>query len=76
MNVERGLRSMAGVVVLGSIGLSLAHSQWWLALTAFVGANLLQSGFTNWCPGVFVLERLGLKRCDADGCNERVDHAG
>jgi len=61
MNVERGLRLMAGAIVL--ISLALAHyvSTYWLWLTVFVGLNLLQSAFTNWCPGMMILRALGLK---------------
>jgi len=61
MNVERGLRLMAGAIVL--ISLALAHyvSIYWLWLTVFVGLNLLQSAFTNWCPGMMILRALGLK---------------
>ncbi len=67
MTVERGLRMMAGTVVLVSVLLAHFHSYYWLWLTAFVGANLLQSAFTNWCPAVWILEKLGLPRCDASG---------
>jgi hypothetical protein len=63
MTIERGLRAAAGVVVLGSTALAVFHSQYWLILTAFAGANLLQSAFTNWCPMVWILGRLGLKPC-------------
>jgi hypothetical protein len=65
MTVERGLRLMAGVVLL--ISLSLAHflSPHWLWLTAFVGLNLLQSAFTNWCPAMNILRAAGMK--DAGG---------
>lgn len=61
MNVERGLRLMAGVVVL--ISLALAHyvSLYWLWLTVVIGLNLLQSAFTNWCPGMIILRACGLK---------------
>ena len=61
MNVERGLRLMAGVMVLLSLALAHYFSPNWLWLTAFVGLNLLQSAFTNWCPGMTILRRLGLK---------------
>ena len=67
MTIERGLRMAAGVVVLSSVGLGVLHSPYWLFLTAFAGVNLLQSGFTNWCPMVWVLGRLGLKPCVAAG---------
>ena len=61
MTVERGLRLLAGLMVL--LSLSLAHwfSPWWLLLTAFVGLNLLQSAFTNWCPAMMILRAIGLK---------------
>jgi hypothetical protein len=61
MTIERGLRLAAGVVVLVSVLLTLLHSPYWIALTAFVGLNLLQSAFTNWCPMVWLLARLGLR---------------
>ena len=65
MTIERALRLMAGVVVLFSVAMSQLHSIWWLALTAFVGLNLLQSAFTNWCPAVWFFQKLGLPRCSA-----------
>lgn len=46
--VERIVRGVAGTIVLGSVLLAL-HDIRWLWLTAFVGANLLQSAFTGWC---------------------------
>jgi hypothetical protein len=61
MTVERGLRLMAGVVVLLSLVLALKVSSNWLFLTAFVGLNLLQSAFTNWCPAMVLLRKLGLR---------------
>ena len=63
MNVERGLRLAAGIVVLISVVLSLLVHPYWVALAAFAGLNLLQSAFTDWCPMVNILERLGLRRC-------------
>jgi hypothetical protein len=65
MTIERGLRLAAGVVILLSVGLAVLQSHWWLLLTAFAGLNLLQSAFTNWCPMVWVLARLGLRPCVA-----------
>jgi Inner membrane protein YgaP-like, transmembrane domain len=61
MTVERGLRLMAGVFVLVSLALAYYLSHYWLWLTAFVGLNLLQSAFTNWCPGMTILRACGLK---------------
>ncbi|MBI4559554.1 MAG: DUF2892 domain-containing protein [Candidatus Hydrogenedentes bacterium] len=63
MHVERALRLIAGTFVLLSVGLAAVHSLYWLLFTAFVGANLLQSGFTDWCPMVWFLEKLGFRRC-------------
>jgi len=47
-------------LALGVPGSPLFVSQWWLAFTAFVGANLLQSGFTGWCPLEIILRKLGV----------------
>jgi Inner membrane protein YgaP-like, transmembrane domain len=60
MTVERWLRLIAGVFVLLSVGLGYwAHPAWYL-FTVFVGLNLLQSAFTNWCPMMFFLRKLGV----------------
>ena len=61
MTVERGLRLMAGVMVLLSLVLARYFSLYWLWLTVFVGLNLLQSAFTNWCPAMAILRGIGLK---------------
>lgn len=61
MTVERGLRLMAGAVVLLSVGLGMTVSPRWYWFTAFVGLNLLQSGFTNWCPAMYLLRKFGLR---------------
>ena len=63
MTIERGLRLAAGIVILMSVGLAQWVSPYWLLLTAFAGANLLQSAFTNWCPMVWFLARAGLQPC-------------
>jgi hypothetical protein len=63
MTIERGLRLIAGTFVLLSVLLAVLHSSYWLLLTAFVGLNLLQSAFTNWCPMMWLLEKIGLKHC-------------
>ena len=65
MTVERGVRLMAGMMVLLSLGLAYYFSHYWLWLTAFVGLNQLQSAFTNWCPAMNILRAMGLK--DAGG---------
>lgn len=61
MNVERALRLMAGVMVLLSVALTYYVSPYWMWLTVFIGLNLLQSAFTNWCPAMAILRSCGLK---------------
>ncbi len=61
MTVERAVRLLAGVMVLLSIALSYYVSHYWMWLTVFVGLNLLQSAFTNWCPAMSILRGMGLK---------------
>jgi hypothetical protein len=48
-------------MVLLSLSLSLIINANWLFLTAFIGLNLLQSAFTNWCPLIVVLKKLGVR---------------
>jgi hypothetical protein len=60
MTINEALRMIAGTFVLGSIALGYFVHPAWLLFTAFVGANLLQSAFTKWCPMMWVLEKLGL----------------
>ena len=60
--VEGNVRTIAGLLVLVSLGLSLLDGRWlWLA--AFVGVNLLQSGLTGWC---LMSNLLGLKARNQD----------
>lgn len=60
MNVERMLRLIAGSFVLLGTLLSWLVSPWFLLFVAFVGLNLLQSAFTNWCPMMSILRRAGV----------------
>lgn len=60
MTVERAVRILAGIVVLASLALAHWVSPHWLWLTVFVGLNLLQSGFTNWCPAMSIFKWMGL----------------
>jgi hypothetical protein len=60
------VRLFAGTLILVSLafgipGSPLYLSSWWLALTAFVGANLAQSALTRWCPLEIVLRKLGIQ---------------
>jgi hypothetical protein len=52
---------MAGFVILLSFALAHYLSPYWLWLTAFVGLNLLQSAFTNWCPAMSIFRAMGMK---------------
>ena len=65
MTVERYIRVIAGTFILLSLALGVEGSpifvsEWFLALTAFVGANLLQFGFSNFCPLALILKKLGI----------------
>jgi hypothetical protein len=61
MTVERGLRLMAGFFVILSVTLGMTVSHYWYWFTLFVGLNLFQSGFTNWCPAMWMLKKCGLR---------------
>lgn len=61
MNVDRIVLLFAGVVILASVALALVHSPWWLALTAFVGANMAQAAITGFCPLAKILRALGVR---------------
>ena len=61
MTINRYLRMIAGFFVMLSVVLSQVHSTYWLFFTAFVGLNLFQSAFTNWCPMITILRKLGIK---------------
>jgi hypothetical protein len=58
MTVERKLRIVAGVFVSASVLLGIYVHAGFLWFTLFVGLNLLQSGFTDWCPMMSLLRRL------------------
>lgn len=60
MTVNRYLRMVAGFFVILSVVLSQVHSPYWLYFTAFVGLNLFQSAFTNWCPLMTILKKMGV----------------
>ncbi len=61
MTVERYVRLIAGIFVLASLALGYWVSPYWLLFTAFVGLNLLQSAFSNWCPMMSILRKAGVK---------------
>lgn len=74
MTVERIVRIVAGFFILLSLGLGvegspLFHNANWLWFTAFVGANLFQSGFTKFCPMDTILKKLGVPTSSGSACS-------
>ena len=61
MTVERAVRALAGFFVMGSLALGYWVHPGFFLFTAFVGANLFQSAFTNACPAMAIFRRLGLR---------------
>lgn len=69
MNSWQLVRIIAGLLILLSLALGIPESplfvnQWWLAFTAFIGINLLQSGLTKWCLMETIMRKLGAKAGD------------
>ena len=61
MTIDRCLRMIAGFFVVLSVALGhYVHPAWFL-FTVFVGLNLFQSAFTNWCPMMAILKKLGVR---------------
>ncbi len=61
MTLDRLVLAFAGSFILLSLLLAHYHSSYWLWFTAFVGANLLQSAFTGFCPLAIILKKFGVK---------------
>ena len=61
MTIDRLVFGFAGAMILLSLLSSLFHSTYWLWFTAFIGANLLQSSFTGFCPMAVILRKIGVK---------------
>jgi hypothetical protein len=72
MTVERYLRLIAGIFVLTTLLLGHYHSPYWHFFTGFVALNLIQSAFTNWCPMMIFLRRMGAKSEGADAVSRRA----
>ena len=60
MTIDRYLRMIAGFFIMLSVLMAYLHTAYWLLFTAFVGLNLFQSAFSNWCPMITLLRRLGV----------------
>ena len=67
MTIDRMLRMIAGGFVAASVLLGLYVSPYFFWFTLFVGLNLFQSAFTNWCPMIAVLRKSGLREADYSG---------
>ena len=67
MNIDRLVMRFAGAMVLVSLALGWWVSPWWFLLATFVGANLLQSSFTGFCPLARILSKAGVKPGTAFG---------
>lgn len=64
--VETYLRGIAGLFLMLSVVLYHVHSPNWIWFTLFIGANLFQSAFTNWCPMIMILKKIfGIKKVAA-----------
>ena len=59
--LNRFIKAIAGSFILISLLLAYYVNENWIWFTAFVGANLLQSAFTNWCLMEVILKKLGVK---------------
>lgn len=61
MNLDRAVLAFAGVIVLVSAVLAVTVSPWWISLTLFAGANMLQASLTGWCPAAMIFKALGVR---------------
>ena len=61
MTLDRSIFLFAGVMVLLSVALTLWVSPSFMWLTVFIGANLIQSSFTGFCPAAMIFRKLGLR---------------
>ncbi len=72
MNVDRWLRLIAGFFVVASVLLGMYVHPYFLWFTVFVGANLFQSAFSNWCPMMSILRGAGVSDAGAGRKPQRV----
>ncbi len=75
MTTDRAIRIMAGSFILLSLALGVEASPLFVSknflwFTVFVGANLLQSGFTQFCPAEMIMVKLGMKKADGVSCGK------
>jgi hypothetical protein len=67
MTLDRAVLAFAGFIVLASLLLAWLVHPFWLWLTAFAGANMLQAAFTGFCPAAMIFKKLGVKPGNAFG---------
>lgn len=65
MNIDKIILGFAGSLILMSVALAWLLNPYWLMLTAFVGANLLQSSITGFCPAAVILKKAGVRSGNA-----------
>lgn len=65
MTLDRAVFVFAGVVVLAGVALAHFVSPWWMLLSAFAGANMIQAAFTGFCPAAMVFKKLGVRPGEA-----------
>jgi len=75
MTVDRYLRMIAGAFVMLSLALGYWVSPYWYLFTGFVGLNLFQSAFTNWCPMMTIIRKSGARDCEAPNLRGLHDFA-
>lgn len=61
MNIDKAVLAFAGLVVLVGLTLAYYYSPWWLLLSAFAGANMIQAAFTGFCPAAIIFRAIGVK---------------
>lgn len=65
MNIDKAVLAFAGFIVLASVALAHFVSPWFLLLTLFAGANMLQASVTGFCPAAMVFKKIGCKAGEA-----------
>jgi hypothetical protein len=61
MNINQALRLVAGIMILVSLALTYFVHPNWVFFTMFIAANLIQSAFTQWCPMMTIMRKIGVQ---------------
>jgi hypothetical protein len=61
MNINQGLRLVAGIMILVSLALTYFVHANWMYFMMFIAANLILSTFKNWCPMITIMRKLGVQ---------------